>query len=188
MNKSLKYKLDNVESFSFLIGAIIITFTARIAGVVGLSQQVCYVIMEGVVCFFAALFGPIIGSLMGFVGTVCYFVITGTPIVYVDSISFLVLGFFIGQFANRYGIREGKFDLKSALLFYISQIAALLSAFVFVRPILNFLVNKDDLFDALSKGMQMTGFCALTTAVLMIILFFIISRAVNIRNSNPKRK
>lgn len=172
MNNSQKYKLGTIEIFSFIIGVFIL---------MGLNKYVFFssellkaTTQIAVVAFFSTLFGSITGGLTGFLGIICSFAICGENVGFPPAIGYAVYGALLGQFANRYLIREGRFRLKQLFLWNCVNVFSLISAFVLVKPMVEFLFYNTDLVTNLKFCAVVVATSAVLVGIVLSVVFFAI--------------
>lgn len=177
MNKQLRYKLDTVEIIAFIIGVVIIIGLNKFLFSNGLiqSQEYKTALCICAIAFIATMFGMISGGLTGMVGTLCSMAVCGEPMNFAYAITYAVYGCMLGQFADRYLIREGKYSFKQAFLWLGTHFIALISSFVFIKPLVEYIFYDSDLITDILIGTRYSLFCALPLGIALSIIFFVIS-------------
>jgi len=136
VNKSIFVKFSQFAA-SVVIGAglmfVLNRFLALPTGVPGTSLQLGIPVLA----VFAAVFGPVAGFLIGFIGHTLVDLTAGWGIWWSWVISSAFFGLAVGFFSNFFKIEEGKFGVKQALLFNGVQAAANIVAYVFIARILD---------------------------------------------------
>lgn len=91
---------------------------------------------------FGAIFGPVAGLLIGFIGHTLTDLTWG-GVWWSWVIADALFGLMIGFFWRFFRIEDGKFDVKQALLFNGIQIGANLIAWVLIAPSLDILIYQE---------------------------------------------
>jgi energy-coupling factor transport system substrate-specific component len=95
-----------------------------------------------ILSIFAAIFGPVAGLLIGFIGHTLTDLTWG-GVWWSWVIADAIYGFMVGLFWKAFKIEEGGFVIKKAVLFNIVQIVANLIAWAAIAPTLDFLIYKE---------------------------------------------
>ena len=95
-----------------------------------------------ILSIFAAIFGPLAGLLIGFIGHTLTDLTWG-GVWWTWVIADALYGFMIGFFWKLYKIEEGEFGIKQALVFNAVQIVANLLAWVAIAPTLDILIYQE---------------------------------------------
>ena len=96
-----------------------------------------------VLAFLAAVFGPVVGAIIGLVGHALGDAIFYGSVWWSWVIPEAVLGIAIGVFASKFQVREGGFNGKKIVLFNVVQVVANAAAWIVVAPILDILVYSE---------------------------------------------
>ena len=93
--------------------------------------------------FFAAVFGPVVGGIMGLVGhaigDALFYGGVWWSWVFPDA----VFGIIMGLFVKKLAVREGGFDGKAIVLFNIVQVVANAIAWIVIAPVLDILIYAE---------------------------------------------
>jgi energy-coupling factor transport system substrate-specific component len=95
-----------------------------------------------ILSIFAALFGPVAGLLIGFIGHTLTDLTWG-GVWWSWVIADAIYGFLVGLFWKAFRIEEGGFGGKQVALFNVVQIVANLIAWAVIAPTLDFLIYKE---------------------------------------------
>jgi len=95
-----------------------------------------------ILSFFAAIFGPVAGLLIGFIGHTLTDLTWG-GVWWSWVIADAIYGFMVGLFWKAFKIDEGGFGVKQAVLFNVVQIVANLIAWAAIAPTLDFLIYHE---------------------------------------------
>ena len=170
----LKYKLDNSGILAFVAGVLlIIVSNIFFSGILnGTAKSVVY---DGIVCIFATLYGPITGILTGFLGVVCGDAVCAKEIIFGDAIVFGLLGFLIGLFSDKYGIREGEFTGIKVAIWNTIYAMSVLATLFFVKPFLSLIMYNHDIFASLKNAGLVVIICIVPVGIIMTALFCVMS-------------
>ncbi|MBQ4307210.1 MAG: ECF-type riboflavin transporter substrate-binding protein [Lachnospiraceae bacterium] len=96
----------------------------------------------GILGFFAALFGPVVGLAIGLIGDLISSLIGG-GIWWSWLIPMGVPGLCIGLFASKYHIEDGTFGTKEIVTFNIAQVIGNAIAWIFLAPVLDIIIYAE---------------------------------------------
>jgi energy-coupling factor transport system substrate-specific component len=119
-----------------------------------------------ILAFFAAMFGPIAGLLVGFIGHTLVDLTWGWGVWWSWVITSGLYGCMVGFFWKRFKIEEGEFGIKEAVMFNIIQIGANLVAWVAIAPTLDILIYKEPAEKVYLQGLVAGG----SNVVVVLIL------------------
>ena len=140
-------------------------------GVPETDIQTCY----GVGSFFAALFGPIAGFLIGVIGHAITDATYGAPW-WSWVISSGVALFITGLAYPRLKVDEGRFTLKDCITFNIFQVIGNAVAWIVGAPLLDIIIYKEPANLVFTQGM-VAGLCdAISMGVIGSILLMLYSK------------
>ncbi len=126
----------------------------------------------GLGAFFAALFGPIAGALIQFIGHALSDAVQyGSPW-WSWVIASGVSGFIFGFAYKRTGVEEGEFKGKSILTFNLYNVIGNLVAWVLVAPILDILIYQEPVNLVFTQGITAAIMNIISVAVFGTLLMF----------------
>ena len=96
-----------------------------------------------VMAFLAAVFGPVVGAIIGFVGHALGDAIFYGGVWWSWVIPEAIAGCVIGLLARKYRIREGGFNTRAIVLFNLMQIVGNALAWILVAPALDILIYAE---------------------------------------------
>jgi energy-coupling factor transport system substrate-specific component len=128
-----------------------------------------------ILSIFAAIFGPLAGLLIGFIGHTLVDLTWG-GVWWSWVIADAVYGLFIGIFYKLYRLEEGEFGIKQAVIFNGFQIAANIIAWVGIAPTLDILVYQEPSDKVYLQGLVSAGLNILVVLILGTLLAFAYSR------------
>ncbi|MBR4667667.1 MAG: ECF-type riboflavin transporter substrate-binding protein [Butyrivibrio sp.] len=106
-----------------------------------------------VLAFFSAVFGPIVGGVIGFLGHALGDALFYGSVWWSWVFPEVVVGAAIGFFAKKFAVAEGKFaSTKVITLFNICQVAANAVAWIVVAPVLDILVYAEPANKVFTQG------------------------------------
>ncbi|MDR1446112.1 MAG: ECF-type riboflavin transporter substrate-binding protein [Treponema sp.] len=151
------------------IGAAIMFVLMRFVAIPSGVPNTNLNLSSAIVVFFGAVFGPLAGLLIAFIGHALTDLTWG-GVWWSWVIADAIFGLLAGIFWTRYGIEEGKFGVKSAVFFNIVQIAANLIAWVGVAPTLDILIYQEPADKVYIQGLTAAGLNSLVVLILGTIL------------------
>ncbi|MDD3415105.1 MAG: ECF-type riboflavin transporter substrate-binding protein [Lachnospiraceae bacterium] len=102
--------------------------------------------------FFAAVFGPIVGGIVGLVGhalgDALFYGSVWWSWVFPDAL----FGIVLGLFAAKYAIKDGGFDKKNIIHFNVIQVIANIIAWIVVAPVLDILIYAEPANKVFAQG------------------------------------
>ena len=105
-----------------------------------------------VMAFLAAVFGPIVGAVVGILGhalgDAMFYGSVWWSWVFPDGL----VGLVIGLFAVKYAVKEGGFGKKAIILFNVAQVAANAVAWIVLAPVLDIVIYAEPTDKLLAQG------------------------------------
>ena len=105
-----------------------------------------------VLAFLAAVFGPVVGGIVGILGHALGDAMFYGSIWWSWVIPEAVIGIGVGLFAKKYQIKEGGFDRKAIVLFNIVQIVTNAVAWILVAPVLDIVIYSEPTNKVFAQG------------------------------------
>ncbi len=106
-----------------------------------------------ILAFIAAVFGPIVGGIVGFLGHALGDAFFYGSVWWSWVFPEAVIGIAIGLFAKKFAVREGDFTTtKNIVLFNVVQIVANAIAWIIVAPVLDILVYSEPSNKVFAQG------------------------------------
>ena len=116
--------------------------------------------------FFAAVFGPVVGGIMGLaghaIGDALFYGSVWWSWVFPDA----VFGIAIGLFAKQFAVKEGGFTKKQIVKFNVVQVIGNLIAWVVVAPVLDILIYAEPVKKVFAQGV----FAAISNTITGVIV------------------
>ena len=119
-----------------------------------------------ILAIFAAVFGPLAGLLIGFIGHTLTDLTWGWGVWWSWVITSALFGCMVGFFWKSFKIEEGGFGVKEAVFFNVVQIGANLIAWVAIAPTLDILIYQEPADKVYLQGL-VAG--ALNIAVVLVL-------------------
>ena len=111
----------------------------------------------GVLSFFAALYGPICGALVGFIGHWLIDLTAGWGVWWSWVIASGVTGLLVGLCYNKVNLEKGTFGKKEIISFVIFNVVAYLISWVGVAPVGDILIYSEDASYVFTQGLVSAG-------------------------------
>jgi energy-coupling factor transport system substrate-specific component len=121
---------------------------------------------------FAAIFGPVAGFLIGFIGHTLVDLTLGYGIWWTWVIADGIYGLLVGLFWKFYKIEEGEFGVKNCVIFNVIQILANAAAWLALAPTLDILIYKEPANKVYLQGVVIAILNAAVVLILGSILAF----------------
>ncbi|MDR2193613.1 MAG: ECF-type riboflavin transporter substrate-binding protein [Treponema sp.] len=162
----MKSKLISVKTVVAIgIGSAIMFVLMRFVALPSGIPNTNFNLSPAIVAVFAAIFGPVAGLFIGFIGHTLTDLTWGSPW-WSWIIADALFGFLIGIFWKLYKVDEGAFTLPKVLIFNIVQIFANAAAWIIVAPLLDILIYQEPSDKVFVQG-AVAG--ALNAAVVLIL-------------------
>ncbi len=156
------------------IGAAIFFLLARFVSIPVFTNT--YVSFQyAVLGFFAAVFGPIAGLLIGLIGHTLADA-TGYGLWWSWIIVSAVIGFVSGMLFKKVNVNDGKYSTKDMLTFVIGSLIVHLVGWGVLAPVLDILIYAEPTNKAFSQGIIAGAANFVTTAIVGSLLLFAYSK------------
>lgn len=140
------------------IGSAIFVALTTVQIPVGFIPNTALQIRAAVLAFFAAVFGPVTGLAIGFIGHALGDAIFYGSIWWSWVFPDAIFGLLVGLFAKNYNIEEGGFNFVKIAVFNLVQILANAVAWILCAPLLDVLIYKEPANKVFMQGI--TAFVA----------------------------
>jgi energy-coupling factor transport system substrate-specific component len=161
-NKVISVKTVVAIGIGAALMFVLMRFVAMPSGVPNTNLNLGIAILS----IFAAIFGPIAGLLIGFIGHTLTDLTWGWGVWWTWVIGSALFGFAVGLFWKLYKIEEGGFKIRQILIFNCVQIVANLLVWVAIAPTLDILVYQEPSDKVYLQGLVAGG---LNIAVVLIL-------------------
>ncbi|MDR0910312.1 MAG: ECF-type riboflavin transporter substrate-binding protein [Spirochaetaceae bacterium] len=126
---------------------------------------------SAILASFAAVFGPIAGLLIGFIGHTITDLTWG-GVWWSWVIADAVFGLLVGIFWKLFKIEEGEFGVKQCVIFNVVQILANVVAWVVVAPLGDILIYAEPANKVFLQGLVAAGLNSLVILILGSLIIF----------------
>lgn len=172
-------KLFSVKTIVAIgIGAALFFVLGRFVAIPSFVPNTNLCIQYGLLAFIAAVFGPIAGALVGFIGHFIIDASWGGTIWISWVISSAVFGCIVGFLTRKLRIDEGEFGVKDILFFNLAQIIAHAVSWILIAPVLDILIFGEPANKVFIQGVVGAGLNILTTAVVGTIICIAYAKAI----------
>lgn len=127
-------------------------------------------IQYGLLAFFAAVYGPIAGLLIGFIGHFFIDFSFGWGVWYSWVITSAFVGGVIGLAASRMKLDEGVFAKKDIVVFNVAQVIANLVGWAVVAPVLDIVIYAEPANKVFVQGLTGAAVNIVATAIVGTLL------------------
>ncbi len=105
-----------------------------------------------VLAFISAVFGPLVGALVGFIGHALGDAIFYGSVWWSWVFPEAAVGAGIGIFASKYAVKDGGFNTKKIIMFNFVQVVANAIAWIVVAPLLDILIYAEPANKVFAQG------------------------------------
>jgi len=148
----MKVKFGIKEVVAIGIGAALFVALTQVQIPLGFIPNTGIQPRAAVLAFFAAVFGPIVGCAIGFIGHALGDAIFYGSVWWSWVIPDALSGLLVGLFANKFAVREGGFDIKRIVLFNVVQIVANAVSWCLAAPVLDILIYAEPANKVFTQG------------------------------------
>ncbi len=153
MKLDLKLKFGIKEVVAIGIGTALNIALTNVQVPFGIVPNTALQSKMAVMAFFAAVFGPIVGGAVGFLGHALSDAVFYGSVWWSWVIPDAVLGVIIGLFVSKYAIKEGGFNGKAIALFNVVQVIANGIAWILLAPILDIVIYAEPANKVFMQGL-----------------------------------
>lgn len=182
----MKTKFGIKEVVAIGIGTALFVVLTNVQVPFGIIPNTALQSRVAVLSFFSAVFGPIVGGVIGLVGhalgDAVFYGSVWWSWVFPDA----VYGIIIGLFAKKYAIKAGGFDMKSMIHFNVTQVIANAVAWILVAPVLDILIYAEPVNLVFTQGVFACIGNVVVAAVLGTALAFAYSKLAGSSSSLTK--
>lgn len=158
------------------IGAALFFVLGRFVAIpVPFVPNTTFNLQYGVLGLFAAMFGPVAGLLIGFVGHTLIDLSWGSPW-WSWILASACFGLLTGLFASKLDLESGVFGKKEILTFNIAQVVAHAISWIVVAPGLDILVYAESVEKVFAQGAVAGILNAITTGIVGTVLMLAYSK------------
>ena len=140
----------------------------------------------GVLSFFACLYGPVCGLLVGFIGHWLIDLTAGWGVWWSWVIASAVSGLLLGLLTNKIELEKGKFEKADIIKFVIANVVAYAVAWALVAPLGDILIYAEDASYVFTQGFVSFGLDTVVGIVVGGLLALAYSKTIAKPNSLDK--
>lgn len=159
------------------LGAALFTLLFMYVKIPSFIPETSFQTAYGVSGFFAALFGPIAGGLIAFIGHALSDSLQYGSAWWSWVIASLVAGFLTGLVYPRLKADEGIFTGKDMLIFNVFQIGANAVAWLVIAPVLDILIYAEPVNLVFAQGAIAALMNTISTGIIGTLLIFVYAKA-----------
>ncbi|HCA19997.1 MAG TPA: ECF-type riboflavin transporter substrate-binding protein [Treponema sp.] len=148
------------------IGAAIFVALTTVQIPVGFVPNTALQVRAAVLAFFAAVFGPVAGFAIGFIGHALGDALFYGSVWWSWVIPDGVFGLLVGLFVKKYAIEEGGFGVKQLVTFNVVQLLANAVSWAVIAPVFDILIYKEPANKVFVQGL--TAFAANFVIILIV--------------------
>lgn len=180
MNNTQKYKLDTAGIAAMAVFVPIYIFVRKgiFASVAPQDNLVETVVIICLMGMYSAIFGYVSAGIGGFLAVVCACSLCADTSMFGEAFAMASFGVVLGFFADKLKVRDGAFGKKEMLLFMLLNFTVCITALIYVRPFLDFMLYGKDLFVLVRVGIIETLICAVPMGIITTFLIFSISKLI----------
>ena len=157
--------MKNSNSKTFVavgIGAALFFVLGRFVAIPSPVPNTNISLQYAVLALLAAMYGPVAGGLIGFIGHTLIDLSWGGSWVIASAF----VGVVVGLFAKKLDLQEGEFGKKKMAAFTVANIAAHLLAWVVVAPVLDILIYAEPVKKVFAQG----AFAAVSNIITAVVV------------------
>lgn len=139
----MKLKFGIKEVVAIGIGTALFVALTEVQIPLGFIPNTALQPRAALLAFMAAVFGPIVGGAIGFIGHALGDALFYGSVWWSWVIPELVFGVAVGFFANKFAIKDGGFDGKKVVLFNVVQVIANAVSWILVAPVLDIVIYAE---------------------------------------------
>lgn len=148
----MKKKFGVKEVVAIGIGTALFIVLTNVQIPVGFIPNTALQTRAAVLAFFSAIFGPIVGAAVGFLGHALGDALLYGSVWWSWVIPEAVFGAILGAFATKYKIKEGGFGGKEIALYNIVQVIANALAWILCAPVLDIVIYAEPANKVFTQG------------------------------------
>ena len=185
---NFKYKFGMPEVIAMIVGTmflVVVGFALRSADIPYAVETEAIVIV-----LIAALFGATAGGIVAVAASILYLVMFQFNADFVHIVAFVLMAMGIGHYAGDFGIREGTFNIKSAVEFCVVHLLLEGLIWMFFIPFFTFLLKRENLYDLIDAGTTSLLFTILADVILIpvfILISIFVSKWKIYKKNAPRR-
>ena len=148
----MKNKFGIKEVVAIGIGTALFVALTEVQIPLGFIPNTALQPRAALLAFLAAVFGPIVGGVVGLLGHALGDALFYGSIWWSWVFPEAVFGVAVGLFAKKFAIKDGGFDAKNIVLFNIVQVVANAVAWILVAPVLDIVIYAEPANKVFAQG------------------------------------
>ena len=148
------------------IGAALFFVLGRFVAIPSPVPNTNISLQYAVLALLAAMYGPVAGGLIGFIGHTLIDLSWGGSPWWSWVIASAFVGVVVGLFSKKLNLQEGEFGKKQAALFALANIVAHLLAWVLVAPVLDIAIYAEPVKKVFAQG----AFAAVSNSITAVVV------------------
>mgnify|MGYP004708112833 FL=1 len=148
----MKFKFGIKEVVATGIGTALFVALTEVQIPLGFIPNTSLQPRAALLAFLAAVFGPVVGGIVGLIGHVLGDAIFYGSVWWSWVFPDAIFGLLIGLFAAKYAIKDGGFDKKAIILFNAVQVIGNALAWIVAAPVLDILIYAEPVKKAFVQG------------------------------------
>ena len=180
-------KNNNVKTFVAIgIGAALFFVLGRFVAIPSPIANTNISLQYAVLGLLAAMYGPVAGGLIGFIGHTLIDLSWGGAPWGSWVLSSALVGVIVGLFAKKMNIQEGEFGKKELITFTISNVIAQVVAWCGLAPVLDILIYQEPVKKVFAQGFFAAIVNTLTAVIVGGLLIVAFTKTVAKKGSLDK--
>ena len=168
------------------IGAALFFVLGRFVAIPSPVPNTNISLQYAVLALLAAMYGPVAGGLIGFIGHALIDLSWGGSPWWSWVIASAFVGVVVGLFSKKLNLQEGEFSKKQAALFALANIVAHLLAWVLVAPVLDILIYAEPAKKVFAQGVFAGISNSITAVVVGGLLVLVYTKTIAKKGSLDK--
>ena len=152
------------------IGAALFFVLGRFVAIPSPVPNTNISLQYSVLAMLAAMFGPVVGGLIGFIGHTLIDLSWGGAPWWSWVIASAFVGVAVGLVSNKLKIRDGEFGKKDIVLFILINVIAHVVAWIGVAPVLDILIYAEPVDKVFAQGAMAAAANIVTSVVVGLLL------------------
>ena len=148
------------------IGAALFFVLGRFVAIPSPVPNTNISLQYAVLALLAAMYGPVVGGLIGFIGHTLIDLSWGGSPWWSWVIASAFVGIVVGLFAKKLDLQEGEFSKKQVAFFALANIVAHLLAWILVAPVLDIAIYAEPVKKVFAQG----AFAAVSNSITAVVV------------------
>lgn len=180
-------KNNTVKTFVAIgIGAALFFVLGRFVAIPSPIANTNISLQYAVLGLLAAMYGPVAGGLIGFIGHTLIDLSWGGAPWWSWVLSSALVGVIVGLFAKKMKIQEGEFGKKEVITFTISNVIAQVVAWCGLAPVLDILIYQEPVKKVFTQGFFAAIVNTLTAVIVGSLLIMAFTKTIAKKGSLDK--